>query len=124
MLTLTGNPSAQWQTSVGVDPLGLRHERETTELQRVLMVSEFFPVSIGLVSPECMMSRRRVAKVLGLSSGIEGWRRRPASRILSCRFCQTWYSFESLNSDGFRWRRSSSGRIIVSARLPICLKTQ
>ena len=98
-------------------------DKETTELQRVLMVSEFLLVSIGLDSPLLMMSLRRMANVLFFSRGIDGFRRRPASRILSCLLCHIWYSLESLNSEGFRWRMSSKGRMIVSALLPTCNAT-
>lgn len=119
MWTLRGNPSAQWHAS-GTAPPGLRHARASTELQSTRMASEFLLVSMAFVSPCLTVSRRREMSELDRSRGTEGCRRRPASRSFSCRLCQRWYSCPSLNSDGFSWRRSSSGRIIVSALLPVC----
>lgn len=82
MWTFKGNPSAQWQMSVG-EPSRLLHDKETIQLHRVLMVSEFLLVSMGFVSQALMISVNRRANSLDLSSGIAGWRRRPASRSLS-----------------------------------------
>lgn len=71
MWTFRGNPSAQWQMSVG-EPSWVLHAKETTQLQRVRMVSEFLAVSIGFVSHEVMISRKRRANSLVLSRGIAG----------------------------------------------------
>lgn len=46
----------QWQASVGVVPLALLQAKETTELHKVRMVSEFLPVSMARDSLALMMS--------------------------------------------------------------------
>lgn len=67
----TGYPLAQWQTLVGVSS-GLLIDKEITELLKLLMVSEFLPVSKGLNSALRIISLRFMAKVLVFSMGIEG----------------------------------------------------
>lgn len=51
---------------------GLLIDKEITELLKLLMVSEFLPVSKGLNSALRIISLRFMAKVLVFSMGIEG----------------------------------------------------